>query len=329
MVDELDSFTIFYFTFTIKFVRRRKTAIFFLILGICLIMLAVALNVGWVLLNLREVALLVFGIVFFALIITGLTLNTIFLVREIRRNEQQDAFLNAMTHELKTPIASIRLYLETLKMREVGEQKRQEFYNIMLSDSDRLLSTVEQVLQASRTREKSRRLNLSKIEINAMLEQAIRNVDTRYNFDASAIKFNRTNEDVFVSGDAAELQTVFANLLDNAVKYSFNVPKILVRIKNTDEKRIEVLIKDNGIGLTGGDLKKIFNRFYRAADLFTQGKKGTGLGLAIVRSVVKKHGGKVWAESKGEGKGTTFIVQLLKTENGKRKMENVKTEGKR
>src|SRR6476646_8380733 len=140
--------------------RRRKTAIFFLILGISMIALAIALNVGWILLNVREVALLVLGIVFFALIITGLTLNTIFLLREIRRNEQHDAFLNAVTHELKTPIASIRLYLETLKNRDVDEEKRQEFYNVMLSDSDRLLGTVEQVLQASRTREKQRLLNL-------------------------------------------------------------------------------------------------------------------------------------------------------------------------
>src|SRR5215203_3402372 len=126
--------------------RRRKTAIFFLVLGICLIALAVALNVGWILLNLREVALLVLGIIFFAVIITGVVLNTIFLVREIRRNEQHDAFLNAVTHELKTPIASIKLYLETLKARDLDKQKRDEFYDIMLADNQRLLGTVEQVL---------------------------------------------------------------------------------------------------------------------------------------------------------------------------------------
>src|ERR1044072_532375 len=121
--------------------RRRKSTIFFLILGICLIALAVALNVGWILLNLREVALMVFGIIFFALIITGLVLNTIFLMREIRRNEQHDAFLNAFTHELKTPIASIKLYLETLKTRNVADEKRREFYDVMLADSNRLLTT--------------------------------------------------------------------------------------------------------------------------------------------------------------------------------------------
>src|SRR6187397_3688022 len=127
--------------------RRRKTTIFFVALGIALSGLAIALNVGWILLNTREVVLLVIGIIFFALIITGLILNTIFLVREIRRNEQHDTFLNSVTHELKTPIASIRLYLETLKTRDVDRAKRDEFYDIMLADNERLLDTVEQVLQ--------------------------------------------------------------------------------------------------------------------------------------------------------------------------------------
>src|SRR3954465_10323432 len=107
--------------------RRRKSVAFFIVLGACLVTLAVALNVGWILLNWRQVALLVLGIVFFGLIITGLVLNTTFLVREIRRNEQHDAFINAVTHELKTPLASMRLYLETLKSRDVTEARRQEF----------------------------------------------------------------------------------------------------------------------------------------------------------------------------------------------------------
>src|SRR5918999_872318 len=101
--------------------RRRKSVAFFITLGACLVALAVALNVGWILLNWREVALLVFGIIFFLLIIVGMVFNTTFLIREIRRNEQHDAFINAVTHELKTPLASIRLYVETLKSRQLSE----------------------------------------------------------------------------------------------------------------------------------------------------------------------------------------------------------------
>src|ERR671921_583956 len=118
--------------------RRRKSVAFFITLGASLVILAVALNVGWIILNLREVVLLVLGIVFFLVLIFGLVLNTTFLIREIRRNEQHDAFINAVTHELKTPIASIRLYLETLQAREVTESQRREFFRIMLADTERL-----------------------------------------------------------------------------------------------------------------------------------------------------------------------------------------------
>lgn len=290
--------------------RRRKSAIFFLVLGICLIALAVALNVGWILLSLREVALLVFGIIFFAVIITGVVLNTIFLLREIRRNEQHDAFLNAVTHELKTPIASIKLYLETLKTRNVAEEKRREFYDVMLADSDRLLSTVEQVLQASRTKEKQRQLNISQINLGKLLDETIRITQTRYKLDAVAIKLTEPAEEIILSGDASELQTAFTNLIDNAIKYSSGEPRISLRVKKAGEKKVQIFFKDNGIGLEPADMKQIFKRFYRVSNTATQERKGTGLGLFIVKSIIEKHGGKIWADSKGEGKGSTFIIQL-------------------
>ena len=296
-----------------RFASRRKAAIFFIILGICLVALAVALNIGWILLNLQEIALLVFGIIFFALIITGLILNMIFLVREIRRNEQQDAFLNAMTHELKTPIASIRLYLETLQTREVSEAKKREFYDVMLADSNRLLSTVEQVLQASRTREKDRLLNISEMEIGELLGDAARIVESRYNLANQAIILPEKNAETKISGDRAELQIVFVNLFDNAIKYSgADAANILVRLRNPNEKMIEIRIKDNGIGIESSEAKRIFKRFYRATNDATQAVKGSGLGLYIVRAIIKKHRGKIYAESKGTGNGTTFVVRLPK-----------------
>jgi signal transduction histidine kinase len=288
--------------------RRRKSTVVFLVLGICLIALAVALNVGWVLLNVREVALMVFGIIFFALIITGLVLNTTFLLREIRRNEQQDAFLNAVTHELKTPIASIKLYLETLKTREVEDKKRKEFYEVMLKDSDRLLNTVEQVLHASRTREQKTLVEISMVDLGELLSEAIEQIRYRYALAEDQIEFDKTNP-ISVKGDRHELLIVFRNLIDNAVKYSENEIKVVVTLQDLDKKRIEIRIKDVGRGIPPNELKRIFRRFYR----LTGKAKGTGLGLFIVQSIIKKHGGKVFAESEGQGFGTTFVVQLPKS----------------
>src|SRR6202047_3510943 len=129
---------------------RRKSIAFCIVLGACLTAGALALNIGWVIVNWRAAGMLILGLLAFPLIITGVVLNTIFLVREIRRNEQHDGFINSVTHELKTPVASIRLYLQTLQSRDIDETKRDEFYRVMVEDTDRLLGTIEQVLRAGR-----------------------------------------------------------------------------------------------------------------------------------------------------------------------------------
>ena len=294
--------------------RRRKSVAFFITLGASLVVLAVALNVGWVILNLREVVLLVLGIVFFLVLIFGLVLNTTFLIREIRRNEQHDAFINAVTHELKTPIASIRLYLETLKTREVDEAQRREFYNIMLADSDRLLSTVEQVLRAGRARHKPRRIANTVINLSEMVQECLELTRVRYGLNETHLIYNESPEakNAKVSGDIDELRAAFSNLLDNAVKYSDKEVQVSVSLSNLDQKRVAVRVADTGIGIPSEQLKRIFKRFYRVPGRFMARVKGTGLGLFIVHSVVTKHGGRVFAESPGLGHGSTFTVHLPK-----------------
>jgi len=292
--------------------RRRKSIVFFIVLGACLVALAVALNVGWILLNWREVALLVLGIIFFVVIIIGVVLNTIFLIREIRRNEQHDAFINAVTHELKTPIASMRLYLETLKTRPVDHAQRLEFYNVMLADSDRLLHTVEQVLQAGRAAaHKRQRFTASIIDIGELVRESLELTRLRYNLGEDALHYRDTldGERACVSGDPDEIRAAVANLLDNAVKYSDKHVNVFVDVAAPD-KNIVVRIMDEGIGIPAGQLKRIFNRFHRAPGRFMARVKGTGLGLFIVRSIIKKHGGRVFAESEGPGHGSTFTIQL-------------------
>src|SRR5215213_569999 len=293
--------------------RRRKSIVFFITLGVCLVALAIAMNVGWIILvNWREVALLVLGIVFFVVLIFGVVLNTTFLIREIRRNEQHDAFINAVTHELKTPIASIRLYLQTLKTRDVDEQQRHDFYNIMLADTERLMLTVEQVLRAGRTGHKRRRTTNSVIDLGEMVRECLELTRLRYGLNETALTYNESPEvrSAKVSGDVDELRAAFSNLLDNAVKYSHDEVCVSVSVSALDNKRVAVRVSDKGIGIQSAQLKRIFARFYRVPGRFMARVKGTGLGLFIVHSVITKHGGRVFAESGGLGHGSTFTVQL-------------------
>jgi two-component system, OmpR family, sensor histidine kinase SenX3 len=294
-----------------RITSRRKTIAFFVTLGVCLVGLAVALNVGWIILNWREGVMLFLGVIFFAVLIAGMIVNTSFLVREIRRNEQHDSFINAVTHELKTPIASIRLYLETLQSRAVDEPRRQEFYKLMLSDTDRLLGTVEQVLKAGQAAQKSAKHQRMEIEFSDLVRECMDLVRTRHQLQPEAMRYEAGGNGVgtVVIGNAEELRTAVSNLLDNAIKYSGNHVDVAVRVE-TNDRNVVLQIRDTGVGIPQGELKRIFKRFYRVSDRSLAQVKGTGLGLFIVRAIARKHGGKVFAESAGEGRGTTVTMEL-------------------
>jgi signal transduction histidine kinase len=288
---------------------RRKSIAFFIALGIGLIAVTVLLYVGWGLLNWHRGMLLVLGILLLLVIISGVGLNTVFLVREIRRNEQHDAFINAVTHELKTPVASIRLYLETLQTRPVDEDKRKEFYRIMLDDSDRLLATIEQVLRTGRMGAVSRKLNLSRIEIGDLIEECLTRARTLHSLTAESLQF-RPGPPATVLGDADEVRAAVSNLIDNAVKYSGSEVKVTVETAKVDGKFVSVRVKDEGPGIPKTELKRVFRRFHRVPGPLASRVKGTGLGLYIVRSVAKRHGGRAWADSEGPGRGSVFVLQL-------------------
>jgi two-component system, OmpR family, sensor histidine kinase SenX3 len=288
---------------------RHKSIAFFIALGAGLISVILLLYIGWVLLNWRTGILLFFGILLLAMIIGGVTLNTIFLVREIRRNEQHDAFINAVTHELKTPVASIRLYLETLLSRSVDEEKRKEFYRIMLDDSDRLLATIEQILRTGRVGPSTRIVNFSPVDLNSVIEESVGRARALYNLQPESLKYDPKSA-IKILGDEEELRAAISNLIDNAVKYSAPDVNVVVETAKLDGKYVSVQVKDNGIGIPKPELKRIFKRFYRVSGATTARLKGTGLGLYIVRSVAKRHGGRAWAESEGPGHGSKFVLQL-------------------
>jgi two-component system, OmpR family, sensor histidine kinase SenX3 len=297
----------------VRISSRRGTIVFFLCLGIGLVALAVALNVGWIILNWREGVLLFFGIVFFALIIAGMVVNTIFLVRELRRSEQHDSFINAVTHELKTPVASIRLHLETLQRRKLPEKQKQEFYGIMLSDTDRLTETVEQVLRAGRAGDKKAGREKAEVDFRQIVQDSMQAARSRHHLPAEALRFEEASSDgnkLVVRGSAEDLRTAVFNVIDNAVKYSGENIDVRVRLETPDEKRIVLRVQDQGVGIATDDVKQVFKRFYRVTHRSLSHVKGTGLGLFIVKAIAQKHGGKVFAESEGEGQGTTIVFEL-------------------
>ncbi len=291
---------------------KRKSAVY-ATLGAALVALAVALNVSWIVVNWREGLLLALGIIFFPVIITGVVLNTIFLVREVRRSEQHDAFINAVTHELKTPVASIRLYLETLERRELPEEKRREFYRVMIDDSDRLLHLIEQVLRAGRTSARTQMRHRAPVDLRALVEECLEVARVRHHLPAESLAYVDhvpSPIDATVLGDPDELKAAVSNLLDNAIKYSGTEVHVEVELAGLDDHRLAVRVRDRGIGISERELKRIFRRFYRIPEAVAMRVKGTGLGLFIVSSVARKHGGRVFAESAGPGHGSTFTLQL-------------------
>ncbi len=291
--------------------RRQTASIVFVVLCVVLVAAAVTLNIGWILVNGRRLAPLVLGVITFSLIIAGLIVYTVFLVREMGITEQQDSFLNSVTHELKTPIASIRLYLETLQSREVGDAQRREFYRIMLQDADRLQHTVEQVLRAGHARQKRKLDHRAPVDLIWLVQECIDTARTRHNLPSGAVTLAEydPNTLLIVEGDVDQLRTAIANLLDNAVKYSADSPQVTVQAVGATPDTAWVRVKDDGVGIPKAQLGRIFSRFYRFQPHgFTV--KGTGLGLYIVRSIARAHGGRVFAESAGEGKGSTFTLEL-------------------
>jgi signal transduction histidine kinase len=297
----------------VRIISRQKAIYFVITLGVCLVVAATALNVGWIILNWRQEIKLFLGAILFLAIIAGLVLNTIFLVREIRRNEQHDSFINAVTHELKTPIASIRLYLQTLQRREVEAEQRREFYQSMLLDTERLMHTVEQVLRAGEAAQKKRPAQLHPLDFDRLVGECLDLARSRHHLQTNALDYRKTLNGVGsaeVAGDPEELRTAVSNLIDNAVKYSPGGVRISVELEVPDAEHIVLRVRDHGVGIPPHELKRIFKRFYRVTHRSLAGVKGTGLGLFIVRSIARKHGGQVFAQSEGLGKGTTVILEL-------------------
>lgn len=292
-----------------------------LAIGIVLAILLLALAVGWQILVVgdpRHVAagltrldwaLLVLGTLFFALVLAGLVWLSAWLIREMRVNQRQRAFLDAVTHEMKTPLASLRLYVDTLTRHDPEPERRRHFLALMQDDLARIDRTVDQVLAAARAEEPSRSVRRGRVRLGEILRECIREVQSRHALPDDSMQLDCPS-DPSVRGDGAELGVVFRNLLENAVKYSDAPVEVRVRVAQVGADRVDVDISDRGIGIPVGELRKIFQRFYRVGRDMQRTAAGLGLGLFIVRNLVRRQGGRVVAKSEGSGAGSRFVVTL-------------------
>lgn len=279
-------------------------------IGLTLILLSLALAVGWQYLGspgLREgarFALHVTGSLLALALTGGLVLIFVLLLREVRLNERQSNFVSAVTHELKTPVASLRLYLDTLEMRSLPEERRAEFYRTMRQDLDRLNTTINNVLHAAMYTDRPV-LDPQPLDFARLVRRAVELTRRRHQLDAGAVRFAGP-ETLTLRGDAGGLETAVLNLLDNAVKYSPAGGVVHVELqRREDEARI--VVRDAGRGMDADELQHAFTPFWRGSDNATG---GSGLGLHLVRELVLAHGGAVSVHSDGRGRGCEIAVRL-------------------
>lgn len=255
-----------------------------------------------------SVAPFVVGIVMLA----GLSFTIVLFFRhlsiQIRLTKLYDNFIANITHELKSPLSSIQLYLETLRSRNVPSEKSKEFYDLMMRDSARLQNLINSILEISALEGKQNRNNFSTLKANDIIPRLIIDSVEQFRLPGNTLVMNFSGE-CEISIDVNSFKMVFDNLVDNAIKYSTNNLKIEVSA-NCNQKKLIVDFKDNAIGITGKEQKKIFQKFYRIYDKDIPNVKGTGLGLYWAREIIKTHKGKISVHSDGKGKGTTFRIEL-------------------
>lgn len=290
-----------------------------IVLSAVTVPITAALLVGWMVMLGRKVGqqglaadrwLLVLGAIAFSGIITVLVLLSIFLAREIREVRRQDGFIDSVTHELKSPLASLKLCLETLGRSNLDPDQRERLRSMMLHDVDRLTAFIDDVLQASRLAHESATINLDDVDVGELLRGCAHAVAHRHRVEDERITVDVPPGTV-VTTDGTAIEIAFKNLIDNAVKYSGDNVRVDVRGRfDAGAGKLVVEVQDHGIGIARGDMRRVFDRFYRVDDETVRRRKGTGLGLFVVSALLKNLGGKVVAESEGLGRGTTMRVVL-------------------
>ena len=287
-------------------------------LAVVMIVLLVALTVGWIIVTAREVldgrspglywTLLAVGTVFLVLVLVGTVLYLTLSIKAINLNQRQSNFIDSVTHELKSPIASLKLYLQTLNRRPVEQQQAADFYRFMLEDVERLDRLINHLLDAARLEHEEPPPDQPlDVDLLALLESCASSACARYHVPRSAVRIS--SPPLWVRGRQVDVDLVFRNLLDNAVKYAGSPPDVTVEA-TLEDGRVIARVADNGCGIPQHLRRKIFGRFVRLGLELERDKPGTGLGLYIARTVVKRMRGRIALRDRGADPGTVFEVEL-------------------
>lgn len=290
-------------------------------LGVVMIVLVVALTIGWVLMAVVAargegyfVAVLAVGAVFFVLVLVGVVLYLMLSVKEIQLNQRQSNFIDSVTHELKSPIASLKLYLQTLTRRQVNEQQQADFYRFMLEDLERLDNLINQMLEAARLDRRVDEAELEPVDVSRVLADCAKAACQVHRVDASTVAIDAAP--ALVRARPVDVELLFSNLIDNAVKYGGDSPQVAIDSWLDGRGHVVTRITDNGPGIPAKQRRQIFGRFVRLGNELERSKTGTGLGLFIVRTLVKRLKGSIEVYDRGGQPGTVFQVRLpLQPEN--------------
>jgi signal transduction histidine kinase len=300
--------------------KATRSISFPIILASAAVTLSIALLVGWILVLIRDrtvtkeitgnTLVLVAGVLSLLTIISVLVLFSIFLVRQILEGRQQDSFIDSVTHELKSPLASIKLCLETVLRPEITTEQREQLRQMMIVDVERLSIFIDDILEASRVSVGTRIYSLHEVDVQSFLQRCIESILHRHRTAKESISLEVAGS-LRLRTDATALETIVKNLLDNAVKYSSEPRRIQVRAsQELSKNQLTIEVSDNGIGFETQHARRIFERFYRVQAEEVRSRRGTGLGLFVGASLAKSIGGKLFAHSDGPGKGATVRLTL-------------------
>ena len=289
-----------------------------ILLASAAVSLNVILLVGWVVLLVRnwgqtadtsvDVGWLIVGAISFVAIIIVIVMFAIYLAREILEVRRQDSFIDSVTHELKSPLASIKLGLETLGRLKRDDEQKESLREMMLDDVERLTALIDSVLQVTRITTSRPQLNFTSVNVREQVARSIGRVTKRRRLDTDIVKLDAPGG-LTVFSDPFALDLIVENLLDNAIKYSGAQPKVSVDVRCVDDNTVW-RVRDQGIGIDPRHLGRVFDRFYRVADEDTRRRAGTGLGLFVTSALVRSLGGTIVARSQGKGHGSEFELNL-------------------